>query len=90
MRSDSELLSFIFRSEKRMGLLMQSEFAMSGGIKSDLRIRWPKSPDFGPNSDDSPIEFSNRKKGIGLQSSKNLTEQSRPGTARTRYTQKYE
>ena len=53
MRSDSELLIIIFRSEKRMGLLMQSDFAKSDGIKSDLRIRWPKSSDLGPNFDDS-------------------------------------
>ena len=39
MRSDSEVLIFIFRSEKRMGLLMQSDFAKYDGIKSDLRIR---------------------------------------------------
>ena len=39
MRSDSELLIFTFRSEKKMGLLMQSDFAKSDGIKSDLRIR---------------------------------------------------
>ena len=53
MRSDFDLLIFIFRSEKKMGLLMQSDFAKSDGIKSDLRIRWPKSSDFGPKSDDS-------------------------------------
>ena len=54
MRSDSELLIFIFRSEKKMGLLMQYDFAKSDGIKSDLRIRrWLKSSDFGPKSDDS-------------------------------------
>ena len=29
---DSELLIFIFRSEKRMGLLMQSDFAKSDGM----------------------------------------------------------
>ena len=39
MLSDSELLIFIFQSEKRVGLLMQSDFAKSDGIKSDLRIR---------------------------------------------------
>ena len=48
MRSDSELLIFVFRSQKIMDLLMQSDFAKSDGIKSDLRIRWPKSSDFGP------------------------------------------
>ena len=40
MRSDSELLIFIFRSEKRMGLLTQFDFAKYDGIKSGLRIRW--------------------------------------------------
>ena len=43
MRSDSELLVLIFRSEKKMGLLMQSDFAKCDGIKSDLRIRLPNS-----------------------------------------------
>ena len=38
-RSDSELLVFIFSSEKRIGLLMLSDFSKSDGIKSDLRIR---------------------------------------------------
>ena len=33
MRCDSELLIFIFRSEKRMGLLMQSDFANLTGKK---------------------------------------------------------
>ena len=42
--SDSELEIFIFRSEKRIGILMQSDVANADGIKSDLRIRWPKSP----------------------------------------------
>ena len=32
---------------------MQSEIATSDGIKSDLRIRWPKSSYFDPQSDDS-------------------------------------
>ena len=80
MRSDSELLIFAFRSEKMMGLLMQSDFAKSDGI-SDLRIRWPKSSDFGPKSDDSTHRILKSKNGTGRQSSKNLTEQSRPGTA---------
>ena len=52
MRSDSELLIFI-QSETRMGLLMQSDFAKSDGIKSDLRIRWPNSSDLGPKSNNS-------------------------------------
>ena len=66
MRSDSELQVFIFLSEKRMGLLMQSDFAKSDGIKSDLSIRWPKSSDFGPNSDDSTHRIIKSKNGIGL------------------------
>ena len=48
MRSDSELRIFTFRSEKRIGRLMQSDVAKSDGTKSDLRIRWPNSSDFGP------------------------------------------
>ena len=39
MRSDSQLLIFIFRSEKEMGLFMQTDFAESDGIESDLIIR---------------------------------------------------
>ena len=66
MRSDSELLIFIFRSEKKMGLLMQSDFAKSDGIKSDLRIRCPKLSDFGPKSDDSTHQIIKSKNGIGL------------------------
>ena len=66
MRSDSELLIFVFRSEKKMGLLMQSDFAKSDGIKSDLRIRSPKSSDFGPKSDDSTRRILKSKNGIGL------------------------
>ena len=46
MRSDSELQIFTFRSEKRIGLLVQSDVAESDGIKSDLRIRWPTSSGF--------------------------------------------
>ena len=64
--SDPELLIFVFRSEKRMGLLMQSDFAKSDGIKSDLRIRWPKSSDFGPKSDDSTHRIIKLKNGVGL------------------------
>ena len=77
MRSDSELLIFTFRSEKKMGLLMQSDFAKSDGIKSGLRIRWPKSLDFGPKYVDSTHRIIKPKNGIGLQSSKNLAERSR-------------
>ena len=61
MPSDSELLIFVFRSEKRMGLLIQSVFVKSDGIKSDLRIRWPKSSDFGPIPTTRPIGLTNRK-----------------------------
>ena len=57
MRSDSELLIFAFRSEKMMGLLMQPDFAKFDGIESDLIIRWPKSSDFGPKSDDSTQDY---------------------------------
>ena len=64
-----------------MGLLMQSDIAKSDGIKSDLRIRWPNSSDFGPKSDDSTNRIIKSKNGIGLESSQNLAEQSRPGTA---------
>ena len=55
-----------------MGLLMQSDFAKSDGIKSDLRIRWPNSSDFGPKSDDSTNRIIKSKNGIGLESSQNL------------------
>ena len=61
MRPDSGLLIFIFRFEKKMGLLMQSDFAKSDGIKSDLRIRWPKSSDLAQNPTTRPIGLSNRK-----------------------------
>ena len=53
---------------------MQSDFAKSDGIKSDLRIRWPKSSDFGPKSDDSTHRIIKSKSRMGLQSSKNLTD----------------
>ena len=66
MRSDSELLILIFPSEKEMGLLMQSDFAKSDVIKSDLRIRWPKSSDFGPKSDDSTHRIIKSNNGFGL------------------------
>ena len=64
MRFDSELLIFIFRSEKRM--LMQSDFVKSDRVKSDLRIRWPKSSDFGPKSNDSTHRMIKSKNGIVL------------------------
>ena len=68
---------------------MQTDFAKSDGIKSDLRIRWPKSSDFGPKSEDSTHRIVKSKNGFGLQSSKNLAERSRY-SSNTRYTQKYE
>ena len=49
-----------------MDLLTQAHFAKSDGIKSDLRIRWPKSSDFGPKSDDSTHRILKSKNGIGL------------------------
>ena len=64
-----------------MGLLLQSDFVKSDGIKSDLRIRWAKSSDFGPKSDDSTHRILKSKNGIALETSKNLTELSRPGAA---------
>ena len=66
MRSDSELLILMFRSAKKMGLLMQTDFAKSDGIKSDLRIRWPKSSDFGPKADYSAHRVLKSQSGIGL------------------------
>ena len=60
MRSDSELQNIFFRSGKRIGLLIQTDSAKFDGTKSDLRIRWPKSSDFGPKRrlgpSDSPVE----------------------------------
>ena len=63
MRSDYELQVFTFRSEKWIGFLMQSK---SDGIKSDLRIRWLKSLDFGSKSDDSAHRILKSKNSIGL------------------------
>ena len=72
-----------------MVLLMQSDFATSDRIKSDMRIRWPKSSDFGIKSDDPTHRIIKSKNGFGLWSSKNLAERSRYSSS-TRYTQKYE
>ena len=88
MRSDPGLLNLIFRSEKRIGLHMQSDFATSDGIKSDLRIGWPKSSDFGRKADDYTHRIIKSKNAIDLQSSTNLTEQSPPGAAAVRGTHK--
>ena len=49
-----------------MGLLAVSDFANSDGIKSALEIRWPMSSTLCPESDDWPIGFANKKKGISL------------------------
>ena len=57
---------------------MQFDTAESDGIKSDLRIRCPKSSDFGSKPDESADRTIKSQNCIGLQSSKNLTEQS-PG-----------
>ena len=62
-------------------LIMQSDFANPDGIKSDLRIRWPKLSGFGRKSDDSTHRILKSKNGIALETSKNLTELSRPGAA---------
>ena len=66
LQSDSELLIFIFRSDKKKGLLGHSDFAKSDGTKSDLRTRWPKSSDFAPESDDSTHRIIDSKNGIAL------------------------
>ena len=66
MRSDSELLIYIFRSEKGMGLLGQSDFAKSDGSNLMLRIRRTMQSDFGPKSDDSTHRIIKSKNGIGL------------------------
>ena len=50
MRSKSELQIHIFRYDKINGLLMQSDIAQFDRKISDFRIRWPKSPEFGPQS----------------------------------------
>ena len=63
---------------------MQSDFAKSDGIKSDLRMRWPKPSDLGQKYDDSTHRILKPTNGIGLSSSTNLTEQSRSGTAAVR------
>ena len=52
---------------------MQSDFAKSDGIKSDLRIRWPKLSDFASKSDDSTHRIIKSKNDIGLQQGLFLT-----------------
>ena len=66
MRSGSELLILIFRSKKKMGRIMQADCAKSDVIKWDWRIRWLKSSEFGPKSDDSTHRIVKSKNGIGL------------------------
>ena len=66
MPSDSEIQTLIFRSEKRIGLIMQSDIAESDGTESDLRIRWPRSSKFSPKSDDSAHRIVKSNNGIGL------------------------
>ena len=48
-------------------LIVQSDFANPDGIKSDLRIRWPKLSGFGPESDDSTHRILKSKNGIGFE-----------------------
>ena len=62
----SRASDFIFRSENRIGLLLQSDFAKSDVINSDLRVRSPKSSGFGLKSDDSTHRIIKSKNGIGL------------------------
>ena len=88
-RSDSELQ--IFRSDEWIGLLMQSDIEKNDGIKSDLRIRWPKS-DFGPELDDSIHRILKPKWHRSFLSTINVTtllRRARYSTSAT-YTQKYE
>ena len=65
-----------FDLKKKIGLLMHSDRAKSDGTKSDLSIRWPKSPDFRSKSDDSAHLILKSKNGIRPQSSKNLIDRS--------------
>ena len=72
MQSDCELHIFTFRSENWIGFLMNSK---SDGSISGMIIRWPKSSEFGPKSDDSAHRILS-KNSIGLQPSENIAEQS--------------
>ena len=80
MRSGSEFQSLTFRSEKRIGLLMQSDSATSDGTKSDLRIRWPKSADLTHR----PFVLSNRKMALVFNQVKSNW-WAEPGVHSTRY-----
>ena len=62
MRFDFELQICIFRSQNH--LLMQSEYAKSDRNFFDLRIRWPKSSDFGPKFDDLGHQIFESKNGM--------------------------
>ena len=66
MRSYSELLTYMFPPETRMGLLMQSDFPNFDGIKYYLRFGSPKSSDFGPKSHDTVHRILKSKSVIGL------------------------
>ena len=66
MRPDSELLILDFDLKKGWACCMRSDFAKSDEVKSDLRIRWPKSSDFGPKSDDLTHRVIKSKNGIGF------------------------
>ena len=61
MRSDSQLQIFIFRSEKRIGLLMQSDSAKSEGTKITYENPMVQVVDLGPWPN-LTVGFSNRKK----------------------------
>ena len=64
MRLDFGLQIHTSRSEKGEHLLTQSEHAKYERIFFDLRIRRPRSPDFGPNTDDSGHQIFKSKNGV--------------------------
>ena len=72
MRPDSELQVFTFRSDKWIGLIMQSDIGKSDGIKSDLKIPWPK-PDLDLKPDDSVRRILQIEMTSGFLSSKSVT-----------------
>ena len=55
---------FLFLDAKNKHLLLQSEYAKSDQFFLDLRIRWPKSSDFGPKSDDRGHQLFKSKNGM--------------------------
>ena len=81
MRSDSELLNW-----KKDGPAYAVRFCKIRRDKIRFEISMAQVVRFDPKSDDSTHRIIKSKYGIGLQSSKNLTEQSRPGTAAVRNT----